>query len=206
MKEIYIIRHGETDYNKKGSLQGSGVDKDLNEVGRQQANMFYECYKDIAFDKVYISTLIRTYQTVENFVLNRHVPCEKLEGLDEINWGIYEGKSIHEIKSKVYNDLIQHWEKGNYQLKAPEGESLQDISDRQLKAIDHMFANKNEQRILICIHGRALGVLLCNILQEDLSKMQKFPHQNLSLYRLKKENRKFKVLDFNNTSHLNGQN
>jgi probable phosphoglycerate mutase len=67
-KEIYLIRHGETEYNKKGIVQGSGIDADLNETGRNQAEAFHRKYGDVAFQKVYTSALVRTHQTVENLM------------------------------------------------------------------------------------------------------------------------------------------
>ena len=48
-KEIYIIRHGETDYNRQGIVQGQGVDTSLNDLGRRQASAFFEHYRHIDF-------------------------------------------------------------------------------------------------------------------------------------------------------------
>ena len=53
-KKIYITRHGQTDFNKKGIVQGSGVDSDLNETGRLQAEAFFKKFKDHPFDKLYV--------------------------------------------------------------------------------------------------------------------------------------------------------
>ncbi|WP_282456203.1 histidine phosphatase family protein [Chitinophaga sedimenti] len=66
-KELYIIRHGETDFNRQGIVQGRGVNSDLNAMGVAQAEAFYEHYKHIPFDKVYTSSLKRTHQTVKKF-------------------------------------------------------------------------------------------------------------------------------------------
>ena len=48
--KLYIIRHAETEYNRKGIIQGSEVDSDINDVGESQANSFYEYYKNINFE------------------------------------------------------------------------------------------------------------------------------------------------------------
>jgi probable phosphoglycerate mutase len=56
-KTIYLIRHGETDFNRQGIVQGSGVDSDLNELGRAQAEAFFQSYQNVNFDKVYTSAL-----------------------------------------------------------------------------------------------------------------------------------------------------
>ena len=50
---LYIIRHAETEYNRKGIIQGSEVDSDINDKGDTQAKLFYEYYKDINFDKIF---------------------------------------------------------------------------------------------------------------------------------------------------------
>ena len=66
--KLYIIRHAETEYNKNGIIQGSEVDSDINDVGERQAKSFFEYYKDINFDKIYISDLKRTFQTIRRFI------------------------------------------------------------------------------------------------------------------------------------------
>ena len=51
---MYIIRHGETNYNKLGIVQGSGVDTDINEKGEAQADAFYQAYKHIPFQQIFV--------------------------------------------------------------------------------------------------------------------------------------------------------
>ena len=92
-KKIYLTRHGQTDFNNQGIVQGSGVDSDLNETGKAQANALFKVYGHLKFDKVYISNLKRTQQSVQKF-LDLNIPCEKLSGLNEISWGSREGKRL----------------------------------------------------------------------------------------------------------------
>src|ERR1700761_5213011 len=91
-KTLYIVRHGQTDLNKQGIVQGRGMDTNLNDEGRAQARQFFAAYKDVAFDKVYISTLKRTQQSIQQFI-DLGIPFEKLAGLDELAWGILEGRA-----------------------------------------------------------------------------------------------------------------
>src|SRR5476649_1568964 len=91
IKTLYIVRHGQTDLNKQGIVQGRGMDTDLNDEGRKQAQQFLNAYGHVNFDKIYISTLKRTQQSIQGFI-DKGIPYEKLEGLDELAWGIYEGK------------------------------------------------------------------------------------------------------------------
>jgi broad specificity phosphatase PhoE len=94
-KELYFIRHGETEYNALGMVQGRGIDADLNDIGRKQAEAFYQYYKNLPFDKLYTSTLKRTHQTVKRFI-DSGLAWEQLSGLDELAWGELEGKPATE--------------------------------------------------------------------------------------------------------------
>jgi broad specificity phosphatase PhoE len=89
--KLYLIRHGETDFNIQGIVQGGGVDSDLNELGRAQGQAFFEYYKHISFDSVYCSSLKRTAQTLHPFVELGHELIARPE-LNEFNWGVLEGK------------------------------------------------------------------------------------------------------------------
>lgn len=205
MKELYIIRHGETEFNKRGIVQGRGVNSDLNEFGKKQARSFYEAYKHLAFDCIYTSTLKRTHQTVELF-LDNGASWEQHAGLDELDWGIYEGKANSEHTRREFTDLVQHWCSGKLHIKFPEGESPLDVHERQMKVMEHILSRKHESRVLICMHGRAMRLFLCTLLNKDLTLMETFPHQNLSLYRLHYDGEEFRMLDFNNTDHLSEDN
>lgn len=206
MKEIFIIRHGETDYNKNGLIQGSGIDIGLNEHGKMQSKLFYEYYKNESFDKIYVSQLCRARETVFYFKKYTNIPIEELSGLNEMNWGIHEGKEIDFNIRTIYGELIQEWSNGNFDKKPLNGESLFEVKERQKKAIDYILSKQNEKKVLLCIHGRALRIMLCNLLEVGMQKMQDFPHQNLSLYKLIYNGNKFKLVEFNNIKHLNGKN
>ena len=83
-KKVYLVRHGQTDFNLKNIVQGSGVDAELNDFGRRQAQKFFDVYRHVTFDKVYTSVLKRTKQTVQPF-LDLKIPTEALAGLNEIS-------------------------------------------------------------------------------------------------------------------------
>ncbi len=200
--ELYIIRHGETDYNKKGIVQGRGVDSSLNSTGIQQSMLFFQQYRHLSFDQIYISSLKRTKQTVQPFI-EAGLPVEALPQLDEINWGIHEGMPHGASTKDIYYNLVLEWKKGNIHNAVAGGESPVDIQVRQLKFLKLLRSRKAE-KVLICSHGRAIRVLLCTILGYDLKDMHRFTHQNLSLYKLKGMGDNYEVELFNDTRHLNG--
>jgi len=202
-KTFYFIRHGQTDLNLKGIVQGRGVNSPLNENGLKQAEAFFESYKDVPFDKIYTSTLLRTHQTVEPFV-RLGIPREDLEGLDEISWGIYEGQPQDEAIMSGFEDVVTCWRNNDLDYCIEEGESPNELVARQKEAMAYMLRQKDEKTILVCMHGRALRILLCHLTETPVCQMDDFPHTNTSLYILEYENDKFSILDYYNTRHLEG--
>ncbi len=201
IKRLYIIRHGETDYNKNRMVQGRGVDADLNDTGRQQAEAFYQHYRDVTFDKVYTSKMQRTHQTVAQFT-GSGLPWEQLAGLDEFAWGNFEGKTHSPELDVSFKNLVNSWASGDYDTKAEGGESPNEVHARQVEAMDHILAQTQEKTVLICMHGRALRLLLCDLMNEDFEKMDDFPHKNTSLYILDYDGVNFKMEQFNSLAHL----
>lgn len=182
-KKIYIIRHGETQYNKLGLVQGSGIDSNLNDLGRKQAEAFHKHFKDIPFDKVYTSQLQRTHQSVAKFIDNK-LPWQKLEGLNEISWGYKEGRIITDDDDRQYYTMINGWKSGEYHHKVEGGENPLEVQARQKTAWKYIMSHPNETNVLLCMHGRAMRILLCYLLDVELSEMDNFPHHNLCLYLL----------------------
>ncbi len=199
-KKLYIIRHGETDYNKRGIVQGKGVDSSLNETGYSQAQAFFNKYQNIPFDLVLTSSLKRTQQTVNPFIekgIKHHIHS----GLDEIDWGIHEGVSPSTEHRREFHSIISQWNKGIVNITVQNGETPLEVQKRQIEFIEFLN-NLSYKNALVCTHGRALRILLCTLLKKDLHEMDTFPHLNTTLYSLTLENNIFKLVDFNNTDHL----
>lgn len=183
-KTIYLIRHGQTDYNLQGIVQGSGIDSDLNETGRKQAQLFYEAYRHVDFDHIYTSELKRTHQSVEPFIKQGR-QWSVLQELNEINWGIFEGKESSPQTREAFMEIVQSWRNGHIDVPIEGGESPLTMYQRQQKGWDIIQQDPFET-ILICMHGRAMRSFLSLLLGTDLSQMDQYPHTNLCLYQLEK--------------------
>lgn len=204
-KTIYLIRHGETAFNRQGVVQGSGVDSDLNELGQVQAEAFFQHYQHIAFDKVYTSGLKRTHQSVSKF-LQKNLPWEQHKGLNEISWGVREGKIPSNQDNEYYKVLIDSWIAGETNIPSEGGESPADVIARQKPVIDLILSRPEEETILIAMHGRAIRIILTLLLDRPLNEMDTFDHANLCLYKLtyEYETSKFTVELACDVSHLAG--
>lgn len=200
MKELYILRHGETDFNKQGIIQGSGVNSSLNENGKQQGLQFFQQYKNIYFDYVYTSTLKRTHESVQHFI-NQGVTWRVRAELREIGWGIHEGKKATREGVQQYKNLLQEWKNGNLDAKLEDGESAASMVLRLNKFLDEI-KNTDFDRALICSHGRTLRCLMCLINNDDLKEMENYHHLNTSLYIVELNDDVFNIKLRNDLSHL----
>ena len=181
-KKIYLVRHGQTDFNLRGVVQGSGIDAPINETGRAQAKAFYEAYQNIAFDQVYHTALIRTRQSIESFI-SKGIPTTALPELNEISWGDYEGTPMTSEEGEYYKHMLHQWQIGNLDYAIAGGESPNVVAERMRKGIQKILEGPGET-ILVCMHGRAMRIFLSLIFNYDLRYMDQFEHSNLCLYLL----------------------
>lgn len=200
-KKIYLVRHGQTDYNIKGIVQGSSIDSELNEMGNKQADAFFEAYGTIDFDRVVTSKLKRTHQSVRKFI-EKGLHWDQHEGFNEISWGVFDGQKIHD--DHPYWTVLKQWNRGEVDLKIDEGESPIDVAERQKTAWEEIIDSEKDETILLCMHGRAMRILLTHLSKRPLEDMDNFGHANLGLYILESDNGKVSVTTGNITEHLKG--
>jgi len=200
-KELYFIRHGQTDHNLKGIVQGKGVNLPLNDLGRRQSKAFFEAYKDVPFDRIFTSSLLRAQQTIDPFREIGH-DFEPREELDEISWGNMEGIATVMENSEAFKYLTDQWKAGNDHAKPEGGESPHELQTRQRRFVDHVLTIP-DKTILVSMHGRAIRSMMCTLTGTPLKDMEEFPHVNLTLYKVNLlDNGKFEIEQFNDTKHL----
>ena len=201
LKKIYLLRHGQTDYNLQGVVQGSGIDAPINATGRAQAEAFFRAYRDIPFDQLYHSALIRTRQSIQGFI-DLGIPVTSLAELNEISWGNYEGTPMTPEEGEYYRMMLDQWQQGNLDYAIAGGESPNLVAERLHRAIQ-IILNGPGETILVCMHGRAMRIFLSLICQTPLKEMDQYEHGNLCLYLLQQQEAGgFTLLRENDQTHL----
>ena len=153
--ELYVARHGETDWNRERRLQGA-VDIPLNAVGHAQARALADKLATITFTHLYVSALQRAQQTAAAFPAS--IPRTTLADLNERSLGEFEGQQINGFDTQAletYQSRKYAWDDalGN-------GESLRMHRDRVRRAIAAIRTKHTSGRVLIVAHGATNAVML----------------------------------------------
>lgn len=181
--KLFFIRHGQTDWNVKGKIQGS-LDVELNDTGISQAEelgrKILKCnYK---FSKIYSSTQKRAVKTAEilsNAINKDYIP---INGLEEMNLGEWQGLSWQEVKEK-FPEEYEEWYNNRRYTKPPKGESYEDMLQRVLIVI-HKIIDENCDDVAIVTHSAVIMCLQCYISDTSFDKMMKFKTDNTTITEL----------------------
>ena len=197
---LYILRHGQTELNRLSIVQGSGVDSDLNDHGYAQAKAFYDTHRHVDFDLVITSKLKRTHQTVQHFI-DRNIPWEQTADVNEISWGIHEGKHQSPEQNERYQQMIESWRSGDLDASIEQGESARQLFERIERFVEWV-KQRPEKKILVATHGRAIRCLITYLKGLPVTEMESAEHSNTGLYvaHLVDDHWEFELE--NDTSHL----
>ena len=165
---ICVARHGETDWNVSGILQG-WLDVPLNDQGRRQACEMGAGFAHSHFAKVYSSPLIRSRETAEIIARSlRLTPPEFHDGLKERNFGAIQGIPKKEL-AESNPTLLQQILDRNPATFFEQGESMDEFADRVLGAVIEIAEPNSGKRILAITHGWTMDVISRHIAGLPLS-------------------------------------
>ncbi len=153
---IYIVRHGETNYNVNGIIQGQ-TDSPLTLKGIRQAKQLAKVFEKVQFDIAFSSDLPRAFKTAEIIISSRKVNIMKSKYLRERNYGEYDGKHFSFYVEKRKNFLnklkgLNQIEKRKLKL-ADDIESDEEVSSRFIKILNKLIKKHTNKTILIATHG-----------------------------------------------------
>lgn len=201
LTNIYLARHGETEYNRKNQIQGRGIDAPLNNTGTKQARAIAHYLNDVPIHRIVSSNLKRSQQTARVIANVFGLDIESHPDLDEMNFGILEGRPISEIKAEL-QDLHTRWKSGDIEYAMEGGESPSTVLKRSRSRAQSIIEKNEAPNLLFVLHGRLLRILLSDWLNYGLENMHQIPHSNGALYHLQWNGTGFEALYLHKTDHL----
>lgn len=154
--KFYVVRHGQTDWNAKGRIQGK-TDIELNEIGIEQARQLKALIKDYNIDLIISSPLKRARKKAE--IINETVKCNIIfeDSLKERGYGIFEGMIRKEINDELINSDILN----NYYINKEykEIETIQSLCSRVWKLLDNLKPKYKDNNILLVTHGGTIRAI-----------------------------------------------
>jgi probable phosphoglycerate mutase len=199
---IYLIRHGETDWNLAGRWQGH-ADVPLNDLGQRQARLLAQRIQSeqIMFDAIYSSDLARAYQTAWELGAAVRVPVQLYPPLREIDLGTWSGLHYDEIRERfpVEAKLLEQGQ------DIPRGgaETLSALQKRVVEAVEAIIAHRDGETIALVTHGGCVRMLLAHADSYQGDGFKRYPHiGNTSISTLHCSPGRWDVQSINDMRHL----
>ncbi len=151
LMRIYLVRHGETEWNRRGRIQG-WEDVPLSREGIRQAYELQNKLKDIELHAAYSSDLSRAIQTAEIIVEPHKIPVTPLWYFREAKRGLLNGLTYRQIEEQ-FPEFLRSFIKDPYRTRPPEGESLEDAEQRVRQGLEIIREKNAGKNVLIVSHA-----------------------------------------------------
>lgn len=188
---VYIVRHGETEFNAKEIMMGYTVDSALTKKGKEQARRTAEELSRIHFDAVFSSDLLRAKRTAEIITLERKLAIKTTQALREKCYGRYEGKT-YEVFRSALRELLEKYEKlsdkEKLHFRLEEGmETDAEAGARFITFIREIAVAYPAQIILLVSHGDVIKYFLIHIGYATYSQLQEGSIENCSYIKIESD-------------------
>ena len=200
MSKWFLVRHGQTDWNAQGLLQGH-TDVPLNDVGRDQARRLGESLSHVGLGASYSSDLLRCAQTLEPLVAGRDLSVSYTKLLREQAFGRWEGMSFLSIRASdpdLYADMVLDYTS----FTPPGGEDFRAVEARSSAFAAEVRERHPSDTLLIVGHGAALRTLITSVTGLPIEAGWRFKIDSCSLTVLDVGVTPAVVIVLNDTSHL----
>ena len=176
MTHLILIRHGETEWNVIGRYQGQ-ADPPLNAKGVTQSHQLAEQLGETDLDLLYTSPLQRAAQTAQVLVDKLHIPLFIEPRLMEIHQGDWQTRLRSEI-DQLYPDLFRRWESEPWEVSPPNGESLPQVQDRVIAALQEIIDKYPHQCVGIVTHRIPIALIKVHYqgLDRDIVRSMQLPN------------------------------
>jgi len=159
VSRLYLARHGETLWNVEQRLQGQ-CDSELTERGIAQADTLAQSSLTLSLDQVYSSTLGRAEKTAQIIADKLHLPFQKVAGLEERDFGEWQGRIFTSLKQEpffddIFNQVTDH--------QPPCGESAEQMVQRFTHALTAIVNRSPDKPCLVISHGDVMRCFLAKL-------------------------------------------
>ena len=200
---LILVRHGETDANKRGLIQGVSA-APLNALGLAQAEAAARAVESEVPFTLYASPLLRAAQTADAIARRAGVAPTAEPGLIEMDVGKFEGLSGRELRER-FPDVMRQWDENAFDTTLPGGESLSDVRDRAWRAILAIGERHESDTVVAATHNFTIQMLVCAALDMPPNGFRRLRIALGSITRLDVDARRptpVSLVSLNETLHL----
>jgi broad specificity phosphatase PhoE len=193
--KIYVARHGETPWNAEGKIQGRS-DPGLSPKGYDQSLVLFEQLKDRSISAIYTSTLQRAILTAQPIAEHFRLPIQEQSELDEIAFGILEGKEFLNFDEEVKLEW-EKFKKDRFTYRIPGAENYTDVTLRVKPFVEKILRDCEGKEILVIGH-RVVNLMLMGLLLDlPVQNMFRIEQTNGCIYLIEKngETKVFHYMD-----------
>ena len=203
--KFFVVRHGETDWNKLGRFQGH-TDISLNDRGLSQARETAVASEDWGCTAIYSSPLVRTVQVAEEIAKVTPMLVSQEPGLKELSLGDLEGVTGEEMRND-WPALFAAWRTEPEKMSMPNGESLGELRDRTWQVIlDIEQKHSSDDSIVVISHNFAIRSIVNELLGMPLAYFHRMSLNLASVCTFDSDDRGRRLTGYNSTSHLSPEN
>jgi probable phosphoglycerate mutase len=197
---VYIIRHGVTDWNASGRIQGH-LDPPLNAVGRAQARLVGVRLAQLGATALYSSDLQRAYETAQCIGQATGLRVVQKIALREMNFGRWQGLTSQQIRDA--DPVVYAARRADpYDVPPPGGETWRQFYDRSIQALEEVLRTTVAERVIVVTHSGVCTALGLRALGLDCTGKRTFGNDNCALHTLAIAGEQWRAVDFNDVTHL----
>ncbi len=200
--KLILARHGETDLNKSGRIQGVNLDS-LNQTGRIQARALANALKHELPFTLYTSPVPRAAETAQVIAGALTLAPETLEDLKEADPGELEGLTGTQMRER-FPEFAERWAADSGTAQMPSGESLAQVQERAWRSMCLILERHEDEVVVAVTHNFVVQTIICRVLQIPLHTSRRFRQDLGSITRLELAKERSVLVSLNETLHLQG--
>lgn len=199
--ELIVIRHGQTEWNHQGRIQGH-LHGELSALGHCQVEALANRLAHTTFAALYSSDLHRAVQTAEAIARKSGHPIQTDARLREKDYGDFEGLTMAEVRERYPEESARMASDEDFVI--PGGESRRQTSRRVVECIEEIAARHTGRRVLVVAHGGVLSSLFQHVLGITLASPRRFSLYNASMNTMFRVAQGWRLGTWGDIAHLDG--